>query len=53
MKLPTKRQTKGYIRRGWNAKEIYLLIIIVIGGAWMMSRVAYGIEKQAAMNVEQ
>ena len=51
MKLPTKRQTKGFVIRAWNAKEIYLLIIIVVGGAWMMERVAYGIEKQAAVNV--
>ena len=48
MKLPTKRKVKGFIRRTWNAKEVYLIIIIVIGGAWLMAQMAYGIEKNAA-----
>lgn len=48
MKLPTKRKVKSFFRRLWNAKEIYLIIIIVVGGAWMMARMADGIEKNSA-----
>lgn len=46
MKL-TKRKVKSFFRRLWNAKEIYLIIIIVVGGTWMMARMADGIEKNA------
>lgn len=53
MKLPTKRKLKGFFRRLWNTKEIYMLIFIVIGTAWMIARVADGIERAEARNAEE
>lgn len=48
MKLPTKRNIKSFLRRFWNGKELILLAIIIVGTAWLMARMAYGIERHAA-----